>query len=221
VSARAHPSRSTGAAPILPLPAPDFDALRWGTALASSRASWELAAFAGRLGEIRGGRNSAALTLAFRLILDAQRRGEPAAWLTRRDRTFYPPDAADAAVDVEALVVVWIADALQGARAADRLVRSGGFGLVILDLGPDVRLPIPVLARLGGLAKKHHAAVLCLTEADRGRAALGSLISIRAEAVRCREEADRYRCRATILKDKRQGPGWGHVEVCRGPDGLH
>ena len=29
-----------------------------------------------------------------------------------------------------------------------------------------------------------------------------------------------FTCTARVLKDKRGGPGWQHVEVCRGPDGL-
>ena len=31
----------------------------------------------------------------------------------------------------------------------------------------------------------------------------------------------RFRCEARILKDKRSGPGWSHVEFFHGPDGLH
>jgi len=183
----------------------------------SSRAAWELPVFAGRLGEICGGQASAILTLTFRLVLDAQRRNEPVAWITRQDRTFYPPDVADTAVDVEALVVIRAATFLQGARAADWLVRSGGFGLVVLDLGDRPRLSLAVLGRLSGLAQKHQSAVLCLTGGEH----LGSLVSIRAEATRWSEEEDRYRCQVRVLKDKRHGPGWEHKESCRGPDGLH
>ena len=181
-----------------------------------SRSVWELPVFAGRLGELCGGQASAVLTLAFRLVLDAQRRNEPVAWITRQERTFYPPDVADTAVDVEALVVIRAATFLQGARAADWLVRSGGFGLVVLDLGDRPRLSLAVLGRLSGLAQKHQTAVLCLTGGEH----LGSLVSIRAEATRWPEKEDQYRCQVRVLKDKRQGPGWKHREICRGPDGL-
>ncbi len=183
--------------------------------------SWGLSAFAGRLGEISGGRNSAALTLAFRLVLETQREREPVAWITRRDRAFYPPDVAEAAVDLETLVVVWADGALPAARTADRLVRSGAFGLVALDLGEGARLPLAVLSRLSGLARRHRTAVLCLTEKDAASPSLGPLVSIRAEAVRSRPGEGRFICRAHILKDKRGGPGWEHEEVHRGPDGLH
>ena len=184
-------------------------------------ATWGLSTFRGRLGEISGGRASAVLTLAFRLVLEAQREQEPVAWITRRDRAFYPPDVAEAAVDLEALVVVWADGALPAARAADRLVRSGAFGLVALDLGEGARLPFTVLSRLAGLARKHRTAVLCLTEKDAASPSLGPLVSIRAETARSRPGEARFVCRAHILKDKRRGPGWEHEEVHRGPDGLH
>jgi recombination protein RecA len=183
----------------------------------SSRAAWELPVFAGRLGELCGGQSSAVLTLAFRLVLDAQRRNEPVAWITRQEKTFYPPDVADTAVDVEALAVIRAGNFLAGARAADWLLRSGGFGLVILDLGGKPRFSLAILGRLSGLAQKHQAAVLCLTRGEH----LGSLVSIRAEATRRPEEEERYPCEVRILKDKRHGPGWEHREICRGPHGLH
>ena len=75
-------------------------------------------------------------------------------------------------------------------------------------------------SRLVGLAKKHQAALICLTEKDTHRPSIGSLVSIRAEAMRQRDHDNRYTCRAQILKDKRRGPGWQHKEVFRGPDGL-
>jgi len=207
----------------LPEPRPDApvaEGLRRGLVVPDAPAVWSLSAFTGRLGEISGGYASAALTLAFRLVLEAQRQGEPVAWVARQGSAFYPPDAARAAVDLDALVVVWVSEVLMAARAADQLVRSGGFGLVVLDLGVHGRVVPPVQARLVGLAKKHRAAVLCLTEKSREHPSIGSLVSIRAEAVRSREEEDRFLCEARVLKDKRRGPGWKHREVCHGPDGL-
>lgn len=176
--------------------------------------------FAGRLAEVRGGRATAALTFAFRLVLQAQRRKEPVAWIARHGTVFYPPDAAEASVDLDGLIVIWVPDVLPAARAADRLLRSGGFGLVVMDLGADPAVPSHALARLGGLAKKHHAIVLCLTEGRHERATLGSLVSIRAEASRQQHGDNRYLCKVRALKDKRNGPGWKHMEVCHGPHGL-
>jgi recombination protein RecA len=156
----------------------------------------------------------------FRLVLEAQRCAEPVVWVSRRESVFYPPDAADAGVDLDALAVVWAAETRLAARAADHLLRSGGFGLVVLDVGADDRMPPAFQTRLAGLAQKHGAALLCITEKDARRPSLGSLVSLRAEAVRTERAGERFRCEVRVLKDKRRGPGWKHVEVCRGPAGL-
>ena len=195
--------------------------LKQGLPVSDSPTVWNYAAFAGRLGEISAQHASAALTLAFQLVLEAQRRNEPTVWVTGQTSAFYPPDAAEAAIDLDALIVVRVSDNRRSARAADALLRSGGFGLVVLDLGADTRgLSPPMQSRLVGLAKKHRAALICLTEKETHRPSIGSLVSIRAEALRKRDRDDRYTCRAQILKDKRRGPGWQHKEVFRGPDGL-
>jgi recombination protein RecA len=159
--------------------------------------------------------------MTFRLVLEAQRRREPVAWIGRKESPFFPPDVADAGIDLAALPVVWAPDAIAAAGAADLLVRSGAFGLVVVDLGARDLLPLAVQARLAGLARQHRAAVVCLTEKDGGRPSMGSLVAVRAHAARAGREKDRYRCEARILKDKGGRPGWLHVEVCRGPDGLH
>jgi recombination protein RecA len=176
--------------------------------------------FAGRLGEISGSHTAASLTFAFQLVLEAQRRGEPAAWVHSVDSTFFPPDVDAAGVDLEALAVIRASDALQAARAAEHLLRSGAFGIVVLDIGKDFRMSIPVQSRLAGLARKHEAALICLTAKDEYRASLGPLVSLRVETRRRSRAGDRYRCEVHVLKDKRRGPGWTHVESCRGPDGL-
>lgn len=185
-----------------------------------SPAGWRLSTFAGRFTEISGVHAPATLTLAFRLVLEAQRLGEPAVWISGKGSVFYPPDVANTAVDLDALTIVRVPDGPATARAADQLLRSGAFGLVVLDLGVRAHVPLPAQARLVGLAKKHHAALLCLTEKDRERPSIGSLVSIRAQAIRIRKDEGRFLCRASIVKDKRRGPGWKHTEVCHGPDGL-
>ena len=181
---------------------------------------WRLATFMGRFGEISGAHACSPLTLAFRLVHEAQRSKEPVAWVGRRESMFYPPDAAGTGVDLEALAVVRVPEMQAAARAADRLVRSGAFGLLILDLGPGAWMPIPFQTRLMGLARKHHTALVCLTEKDDRRPSLGSLVSLRIEARRTERVGDRYRCEARVLKDKRGRPDWNYAEVCRGPDGL-
>jgi recombination protein RecA len=182
-------------------------------------APWGFADITGRFVEISGTGSTTGLTLAFRLTLEAQRQGEPVAWITPRESSFYPPDAAEGGVDLEALVVVRVPDAKGVPRAADRLVRSGGFGLVVLDLA-GAGIPTPLQARLAGLAQKHHAALVCLTEKAAMAPSLGSLVSLRVHAQRKPLAEDRFACELAALKDKRRGPTWGYTEVCRGPAGL-
>lgn len=202
---------------------PDLDirGLRRGLAVPDIPAEWRLAAFAGRFAEISGDEAGASLTLVFRLVHEAQRRGEPVAWVGRWESSFYPPDVADAGIDLAALPVIRAPGALAAAGAADLLVRSGAFGLLVLDVGPRASLPLPAQTRLVGLAKQHGTALICVTEKDGDRPSLGSLVSLRAHTARTRPEQDRFRCEARVLKDKRRGPGWNHTEVCHGPDGLH
>jgi recombination protein RecA len=182
---------------------------------------WKLGTLAGRLAEVSAGPAGVPLTMTFRLVLEAQRLREPVAWIGRKESPFFPPDVAEAGIDLAALPVVWAPDAIAAAGAADLLVRSGAFGLVVMDLGARDLLPLAVQARLAGLARQHRTAVVCLTEKDGGRPSMGSLVALRAHAARAGREKDRYRCEARVLKDKGGRAGWLHAEVCRGPDGLH
>ena len=184
-------------------------------------ARWDLPELEGRLVEISGEGASAALTCAFGLVVEAQGRGENAAWISARRDGFFPPDAAAGGVDLGALPVVSTAGVLAAGRAASHLLRSGAFGLVVLDLGEGAELPAPLLSRLTGLAQRHGAVLLALTDKGGETPSLGSLVSLRAEARR--EElpgGGGFRCELVILKDKRRGPGARFVEVCHGPAGL-
>ena len=125
------------------------------------RPRWCHSELVGRLVELSGQGATATLTLAFGLLLDAQRLGETAAWVAAGPRLFYPPDVAEGGVDLAALAVIRTHGAAAAARAADRLLRSGAFGLLVLDLGRA--------AGDGVLVDQHAAArwsVLLLHEAD-------------------------------------------------------
>ncbi len=160
------------------------------------------------------------LSLVLQLMLEAQRQAEPAAWITSRGSIFFPPDAADCGIDLSALVIVRTRDNLAAARAAEHLLRSAAFGLLVLDLGADARLPLPVQTRLAGQTRHNEAALICLTEKSDNQASLGSLISLRVHTHGIQRQGRHFQSQASIIKDKRHGPGWSHVEVYRGPDGL-
>jgi recombination protein RecA len=187
---------------------------------------WSRAQLAGRLVEVSALGASAVLTAAIELVLEAQVEGEPAVWISLPGASFYPPDLADRGVDLDALIVVRAPDTLAAGRAADRLLRSGAFGLVVIDLGPGgsaVELPMALQGRLVGLAQRHDAALVCITEKPAEAASLGSMVSLRAEALRIRDGggivggALRWAVRA--VKDKRRGPGWEQDDEAVGPAG--
>ncbi len=220
-------------APALSVPSGVVRAARIGSqeAFTPAPASWSLEELCGRLTEISGMSDSACLTLAFSVVLDAQRHGETCAWVTRHESCFFPVDAWASGVDLEALPVIRMTDERAIVRASDRLSRSGAFGLVICDLGSGAdkatalgrarppTVPMAMQARLRGLAHRHDMAILCLTRKSSRIPSIGSLVSLRGEAQRHRE-ANHFVCRMNVLKDKHRGPGWQYVETLRGPEGL-
>ena len=183
-------------------------------------ASWTSAALGGCLAELSGAGASPSLTLAFSLVHQVQQQGEPAAWITRAESTFFPPDAAQSGVDLAALPVIRLAGLRQRLRAADQLARSGAFGLLVIDLGGCLDLPLAVQTRLAGQALAHGTLILCLTVKTDCQPSLGSLVSVRAHARRIRHGDGRFMCQVHVLKDKRRGPGWSDEVWCRGPDGV-
>jgi|SRR5581483_567374 len=181
---------------------------------------WTWLTFAGRVSEFSGVGATAALTLACRVVLEAQFHAEPVAWVTRNTSCFFPPDMATNGVDLEALVVVRVADSRAVARAADMLLRSGGFGLLVLDLGVDGQIPLPLQTRLAAFARTHATAVLCLTQKPPAAPSVGSLIALRGDVSRRHIAPDHFACTFSVVKDKRRGLSWTHVEVIRGPAGV-
>jgi recombination protein RecA len=202
--------------PLLPLLARELGAR---TLEPRQPPTWSRAELAGRLTEISGQGATSSLSSAARLILDAQIEGEPCAWLTRQGSCFFPPDLAASGIDLDALAVIFTPSAHAAVRAAGRLVRSGGFGLVIVDLGLGADLPSPLQGRLSSLALKHDTAVVLLTQKASTSPSLGSMISLRVEARRTPLDGARFAVQIDVLKDKRRGPGWSHEETFQGPAG--
>jgi recombination protein RecA len=191
------------------------------TAGAPRAARWSLDEVRGRFVEISARGAAATLTAALDLVIDAQAQDEPAVWIMLPSSTFFPPDASDSGVDLAALAVIRACDVMTAARSAERLVRSGAFGVVVIDLGDDERdteISLAIQGRLVALAQTHHAAIVCLTDKSDDAASLGSLVSLRAGVLRDRN-GDRFAMAVRALKDKCGGPGWTHVATRRGPTG--
>lgn len=212
-----------------------------------------LGELAGRLVEVTeawrdAATTSAATTWVASRVAEAHRRGDTAAWIlcsadeAQRGQP-YPPDLSAQGVDLAALPIVRARDAAGVLQAADVLLRSGGFGLVVAEWprGAD-RPPEGALGRLLGLCQKHDAALVWLTDpapvgpkapgeaqlsSDAGT--MGALISLRLEIHRElyapdrgpeRLEPGRVRVQLQVRKDKRRGPGQGGRQIFRVPQGI-
>jgi recombination protein RecA len=168
-----------------------------------------------RLSELFG---TCVLTAAFLLVREAQRQEEPALWIAASERTFFPPDAAENGVDLSRLPLIQARGGEQAVQLADWGVRSGGFGLVIIDLDDTERLGNAALGRMLRLAEKHRTAVVFLRDAQDG--SLGSLVSFRAKTSVRSEGLGQYVCEVEVVKDRRGKAGRRHGEPAYGPLGM-
>jgi recombination protein RecA len=165
---------------------------------------------AGKLVEISGAYGSARLTAAVSIVLQAQREGETAAWVQPKGGSLFPPDLDESGVDLDSLVVVHVAferDSYAIPKAAELLLRSGAFGLVVLDMTSGARPSLPSAntawqGRLLGLAREHMSRVVCLTDTPGHAASLGPLVALRIEVRRARIGPGRFSLRPQLLKNK-------------------
>lgn len=193
----------------------------------------------GRLVEITTGHPaSAQTTAAVACLVHAQARGETAAWVQPEGGSLYPPDLAQSGVDLDALVVIHVpsgAGPHARFKAAEILLRSGGFGMVVLDLTSssatlDARTQDRMRtargqglgdaawqSRLFALAREHGSWLLLLTPAN---AQLGSLVALRIEPRRTRDGHGRFAIEHVVHKDKTGLCASLAPDACRGPAGL-
>jgi hypothetical protein len=180
---------------------------------------WCLAEVAGRLVELAGWHSGAVFSSALALVADAQRTGDTAVWVGPRSRSFFPPDAGAAGVDLAALPVVRVMLATEIPVAADMFARSGAFGLVVLDVG-SLNVPMGILSRLAGLARTQETAIVLLSEKSPERASLGSVVSFRADASFARQPDGLFAQELVVARDRVRAMSWRQVETRRGPPGL-
>lgn len=158
----------------------------------------------GRVVELCGARSRGRLTVAAGFVRAAQAQGELAAWVQPEGAGLYPPDLAAAGVSLDELVVIHAprdAGPEAVARAAELLLRSGGFGVAVLDLCAARPRGEGWVVRLGGVARRHGARVVLLTSLDEGSASAGALVAVRATARR-RFEAERVVLDVEVLRDR-------------------
>ena len=182
--------------------------------------AFSLKTLRGRLVELSSSGPSACLSFSCTLLLEAQKHSVPVVWISLTRDSFYPPDLAANGIDLSILPVVWAPDIRSAVRAADWLLRTGAFGLLVIDLYRNARLPVPLQARLAHSAQHHGCTVCFLTVKAEAAPSLGSMISLFARVSRSRSAAGRFRLDLQVVKDKRRAPVWRHVEYIDGPPGL-
>jgi recombination protein RecA len=182
----------------------------------------------GRLIELVGGAGSARFTAAVGCLRMAQTRGETAAWVQRAGGALFPPDLSASGVDLDALVVVQVparAGAHGPVKAAELLLRSGGFGMVVVDLSaeaPDGALVRDAAwpGRLLGMAREHGSWLVLLGPGGVRRGAFGPLVSLCVEPRRVHVEAGDFELEPHVHKDKSALLGPLRRERYQGPAGL-
>lgn len=137
---------------------------------------WSSAELAGRVCELCGEARvaedgvgaTAQLTAATRLLAEAHRAGDPVAWICCGSQLFFAPDLETNGVDLQAVSIVRVDDSLSAVSAAEQLLRSGCFGVIVVDLtGLSTQKPISdaLIGRLAGPARTHHTVMLFLNSA--------------------------------------------------------
>ena len=225
-------------AQVLPFKLPAFEAVPLAEQLPQ-----------GRLTEITRLPSGAQLTLAASCVVGVQTHGEPVAWLQQVGGSLFPPDLAESGVDLDALLVVHV-PAVAGraglCKAAELLLRSGSFGLVVIDLvgnagegaGTAGQLQLQAQSRLLGLAREHDSAVLLLSDSrqqlvrhawqdarqhaqqDVQHGSLGPLVGLCIEPHRQRVSRGVFRIEPRARKDKSGSLCALATEPRRGPWGL-
>jgi recombination protein RecA len=205
----------------------------------------------GRLIEITRAKAGAQITTAVTCLRAAQAAGQPAAWIQPAGGSLFPPDLAQSGIDLDALLIVNVpmrAGAHGLAKAAELLLRSGGFGMVVLDLCGVALRDTVWQGRLLGLAREHDSWLLLLSDAgpagapprnhsrshtrsieptDRAAAAssgqarsLGPLVSLCLEPHRQRVRRGVFAIEQRVRKDKSGLLSPLVTECRRGPWGL-
>lgn len=195
----------------------------------SAAALLSLPSLQGRLCEVSSCGAEAGVSLAMQWVLEAQLCGEHAAWVQRVGSSFFPPDVAECGIDLAALPVIFVQSSTQAARAAEQLLRSSGFTLVVIDECLKKHdWQIAMQSRLLGLAQKHHSATVFLNTKKSTDPSLGSLVSLHLDVQRQPQhqngERDRFSLQITVHKDKRGGagvpPGTKLYRTFRAPEGV-
>jgi hypothetical protein len=173
----------------------------------------------GAITTLEGSRSSGRSAIAVRLLAVATREGLGAVVGT----STFPAALTAAGVQLERLLVVPVCEPLAAVRAADILLRSGAFAVVVLPALPSGRgTGSATWTRLASLAHRANAALIAVgqTASDELRYFASVRIETAIERVRWNGPAGHfaqlagYDVRATIRKHKRAAPGASTLISC-------
>jgi len=176
----------------------------------------------GAIATLEGAAGSGRSAVAARLLAMATANGGLGALIETPagpEGAFYPPALAAAGVDLGRLLIVHASGATDIARAADIVLRSGAFGVVVI---PMVALRATVWTRLTSLTHRANAVFVVLGEAAPSELRYFASLRVRVRAAKVRFAGTPglfctlagIEGAATVLKHKRAVPGKHARFVC-------
>jgi recombination protein RecA len=168
----------------------------------------------GVIATLEGPAGAGRSSVAARLLAEATAGGGLGALIELPDGpdgALYPPGLATAGVDLERLLVIHAPDAAGAARAADIVLRSGAFGVVVL---PALTLRAQAWTRLASLTHRTNAVLVALGDASDELRYFASLrVRLRAARLEWNGGTGLFatlagaELEAAVLKHKRAAPG--------------
>lgn len=183
---------------------------------AVSSGIFELSRFQGRVVEVSQPGYFGALSALTGLLTQVQGLGEQIGWVSTGSSVFYPPDLEYRGVDTAAVSVVFAPDAPGGLLAADWLLRSGAFGLVVVDWAGGA-VDDSDLGRLSRLTADRGSVLVFLTQKQPGEPSLSSQVSLRVAGGPASDGESEWE----VVKDKLSGPATKQRMRFHGPFGLY
>jgi recombination protein RecA len=186
--------------------------------------SFDMAGLSGRVVEFSSWHQPACVSLSALFILECQKLKRGRAWIVPGNSAdasvFYPPDIISAGIDCSSLPILKAESAVDGFGLTERLLRSGGFGIVVLDLYAEKNQKRYSLGRLHNIAQRHDGLVLCLTRSQPGHPSLDPMVFVHVHVSVQSIGRNRNRLSAVIQKDKTGSPGKCLEWIYESPPGL-
>lgn len=157
------------------------------------------------------------------LFEQVQKEGDTIGWIRASTGPLFPPNLLERNIDFESLIVVQTPPKMDSAdigRAAEFLLHSGAFGLVVVDLRlAELSDYVEWQNRVLILARKFECRVVLLTDKVEQTESVSPLVSVRIEPNRDRWSSNRFAVENRVVKSKvgLDYPSLGHFS---GPLGM-